>query len=201
MVWATANAQVIIAVVDLESKTGVSGEIIRTICDGVSREIAKDTSYVVFDREYLPTLISQVNKKIAGPCARARCMSDLGKAIGANQIVGGFADLTNGVMDLEFKRVDVKTGKVISTIRRRIAGPSEDKINQRLPQIARDLLTTTDEIIADKENKRGVKKPLIWIGASSIVAAGVVAAIYLLPLGDSGDDGEVPLDNVPQHVR
>lgn len=196
----SASAQELIAVLDLKSDGSVSQKNIRAISDQISAEIAWDARLTVFDRQNLPVLLDQL--KITASCADAKCLSDVGNQIGANQIVGGSLRLTHGELCIELRRVDVQSQKTMRTVKQKMAVTKEEFMARKLPDFVRDLMSSSEPIALKTKKKGFFSHPGVWVGAASVAAAGAAAVVLMLPKKGTASAEETDLSlDPPEHAR
>jgi hypothetical protein len=185
---------------DLTSDGTVSLASIRSICDKISEEIALNKDVIVYDRKELPFVLEHLDKKSSVPCSNTPCFSDLGKQLGADQIVGGSVKLTQGEFCIRLDRVDVKKNQVARTITEKMIVKKNDFISQKIHGIVQDLMAP-QKPIASKTGKKGFfSHPATWITAATVAAAGVVVVVYMLPKKGNAGETDLPL-NAPEHAR
>jgi hypothetical protein len=200
--WFISDAQELIAVMDLQSDGSVSQGTIKTICDSISAEIARDVHYSVFDRNYLPFVLQQLNSKQPTLCSDAECLGSVGNLVGTNQIVGGSIVLKKDEIWIRLDRVDVKTRRSLQTVLKKMQGTRKDLFLASIPAIVKDLMNTPQVSQSAPGKKGSFKQAIMWVGGSAI-AAGTAAAIYyfVIKKGPQGEEPDVPMDNEPAHSR
>ena len=73
-----ANAQDLIAVMDLKNDGTVQKRDVNRICNKISEEITMDKRYTVYDRKYLPVTLASMGIKKAISCSSVECLTDIG---------------------------------------------------------------------------------------------------------------------------
>jgi TolB-like protein len=192
--------QVTIAVCDLTSDGTMSSANVTLISDKISGEISRDNTYTVFDRGSLPFILEHVNMKYSMPCQNVRRYSELGKQIGADQIVEGTVSLKKGELRVTLLRVDVKKGRLIREVKNAMTVNKDDFVAHVLPTMVKDLMSVEDSQASGTGKKGFFGRSSTWIGASTVVAAAVVGTYFLVSSKGPGQaaSGDFLLDP-PKH--
>jgi hypothetical protein len=206
-----ANDQKLVAVFDLRCDGTVSSGSLAPISDKISDEIAKDSRFTTFDRKYLPFVLEPILKERLSPCTTDQCLAEIGKLIGANQIVAGSIRQANFKIIIQLDCIDMEKSRKVNSITKTMAVKKEDFISKKVPQLVKELMgnplsqsskQATAFTSEKPENKSFLSGPTL-IGGISAVAVGAAAATYLLTKKKSvtASEEDLPLGSIPEHTK
>ncbi len=191
MIYAQPDQKLTLAVLDLEAK-GVSQVEAEVISEKFRSYLAQEflsaryqrqkdkTQYTVIERDQMEKLLDEQGVQISG-CVDEACAVELGKILGAYQVVLGTIGLVGETFSVTVRFIDVETAEVVGKpADRQYKGSIDDVISTVIPEVA-------DELIY------GAKKSRIfyYILGGIVVAAGAGAAVAMG--GKDGGGG----DNLP----
>ena len=138
------------------------------------------------------------------PCQNVRCYSELGKQIGADQIVEGSVGLKKGELRVTLERVDVKTGRLIREVKNALTVNKDEFIAHVLPTMVKDLMNAEGPQASGTGKKGFFGRASTWIGEATTAAAAVVGTYFLVSSkgpGQASSGGGGFLLDPPQHSR
>ena len=102
-----------LAVFDFKNE-GLKTDLIQQISNKIRNELTNTGSFDILDNEDIKTIIA--NQKINLDDCSDSCMSDLGRQVGANQILSGTVIVQDSLFTITAILLDIVSGKVIKKI-------------------------------------------------------------------------------------
>jgi len=178
-------------------------------------EFVKRNRFTVIENEFVSVMLKEQGIAATPACSDVECLSEIGKNLFVNMIVGGTIFRKKSKIIVDFFLVDVagKTSRVKE--RKEIKAESLDQtyvyarvaasdIINKIPELSTKCLSAT-QTGSSKTNiqpKRRGGKVAAWVTATAVVVGGGAAAVYFLLQKDndeqSGTTGNgVSLDDAP----
>lgn len=206
---AFACGQNLLAVLDLQCDGSIPEKNVTAVSDRISEIIAKDTTYMQFERSMLPELLQQLSiYESAAECSNVQCLLVIGSLIGANYITGGSIRYDNRKTDIELHLVDVAGKKAVNSVSLQSKLPLQECVKTEIPALVTSLLHgTPGQGSAVAEKKSIFKSPFLYIGTALVGGAAAGAYYYKFHYNETSDNpgesisSEVPLDDAPQRTR
>jgi len=174
------NGQNLLAVLDVVSDGTVPAKNCTILSDTISAVLARDTTYMQFDRAMLPDLLGQLSVKDASTaCSDPQCLALIGNMFGANYVIGGFVRYKDNLTEIELNLVDVGDKRALNTVSMKTGSRKKIIFSSEIPALVKDLLNPhatppPTKLIAEK--KSVLTNPLLYVG--TLLAGGLGAGAY-----------------------
>lgn len=166
-----------IAVLNINSRGGVSPSEAQTLSDRLRSELVNTQVFTVVERGQMDAILKEQGFNLSG-CTSSECAVEVGRLLGVQQMVTGDVGKLGGVITIDIRVFDVQSGKIISAHQSDYKGNVEGLLGL-IRSIAQKIAGTY------KEEKKG-KFPWLWVSAGVVVLGG--AAALLLSGGGDGDE-------------
>jgi antitoxin component YwqK of YwqJK toxin-antitoxin module/TolB-like protein len=103
-----------VAVIDFDGK-GISSSDASALTDRLRNEVIKFTDNIVVERGKIDEILNEQGFQLSG-CTSSECMVEVGKLLGANQIIGGSISNIGNTFSVNARIIDVETGEIINSI-------------------------------------------------------------------------------------
>ncbi len=133
-----------IAVLDFDG-IGISQPEATALSNRLRNELFRLGRFEVVDRGMMDNILGEQDFQQAG-CTSNDCLVEVGKLLGAQQMVGGSISKVGGTFTVSARLVDVETGKVLSVSDFDIKGELDDLLTRGMAQVAA-MLSISDEDI------------------------------------------------------
>ena len=153
-----ASAQDLIAVLDVVSDGTVPANYCTIISDTISAIVARDTTYMQFDRAMIPDLLGQLTvKEAATACSDPQCLVLIGNLIGANLVIGGFIRYNNNLTEIELNLVSIEERRALNTVSISTGSKKSVILTSEIPALVSSLLNPDvplppTKLVAEKKN-------------------------------------------------
>ncbi|MFB0516252.1 MAG: DUF2380 domain-containing protein [Candidatus Neomarinimicrobiota bacterium] len=138
------TAQVIpIAVLDFEG-FGISQNEAIALSNRLRNELFKLGTFEVVDRGMMETILSEQDFQMAG-CTSDECLVQVGRLIGAQQMVGGSVSKVGKTFSVSARVVDVETGKLLGVSDFDLKGELDDMLTDGMKIVSFMLAGRNDE--------------------------------------------------------
>ena len=108
--FAFAQDKMTIAVLDLEGR-GISLIEAQALTDRLRNDLFRLGAFRVLDRGMMESILAEQDLQLAG-CTSNECLVEVGRLLGAQQIVGGSISLIGEMYTVSARLIDVETGEV-----------------------------------------------------------------------------------------
>jgi len=142
-----------IAVLNLKNAADVSKGEADIISDRLRIELFKTGNVEVMEREQMQTVLEEQGFQASGACSDEGCMVEMGQLLGVQFLITGSIGKLGNLYLLNFRSIDVKTGKINKVVSVDIDGNIEEVV-VRLGDIAWELTCK-----AKKKKPKPVKQP------------------------------------------
>jgi hypothetical protein len=199
------RGQNLLAVLDLENDGSVTQGEVTAICDRISGVIAKDSTYMQFERSQLPELLKQLYiEESATACSDPQCLTVIGSLIGANFVVGGSIRKNGRETVIELNLVDVAKKKAMNTVG--ISLKTSALLDSEVPSLVKKLMDLDlhgTQKVASAEKKGFFANPLLYIGTglAGAVAGGAYYYVYYYKNDNTNGTNDISLDDAPARER
>ncbi len=143
-----------IAVLNLKNAANVSKGEADIISDRLRIELFKTGNVEVMEREQMQTVLEEQGFQASGACSDEGCMVEMGQLLGVQFLITGSIGKLGNLYLLNFRSIDVKTGKINKVVSEDINGYIEEVVG-RLSDIAWDLTSK-----AKKKKSKPVTQPV-----------------------------------------
>ncbi len=136
--------QTAIAVLDFDGY-GISETEAIALSNRLRNELFRLDRFEIVDRGMMETILNEQDFQQLG-CTSNDCLIEVGKMVGASQMVGGSISKVGGTFTVSARLVDVETGKVLAVSDFDIKGELDDLLTRGMAQVAAMLSMDKDEI-------------------------------------------------------
>ncbi|MEE9464335.1 MAG: DUF2380 domain-containing protein [Candidatus Neomarinimicrobiota bacterium] len=136
--------QTAIAVLDFDGY-GISDAEAIALSNRLRNELFRLGRFEVVDRGMMETILNEQDFQQLG-CTSNDCLVEVGKMVGASQMVGGSISKVGGTFTVSARLVDVETGKVLGVSDFDIKGELDDLLTRGMAQVAAMLSMGEGEI-------------------------------------------------------
>lgn len=185
IVYAQQKQKITTAVLNLQSKGGVTSNEASTLTDRFRTELVKLGTYTVLERGQMDEILEEQGFSVSG-CTSSECAIEAGKLLGVQVMIAGDVGKVGDVLTIDVRMFHVATGKIIKAIQEDHRGDVSGLLAV-MKRIARKVAGLKEE-----EDKSG-GFPWLWVGLGVVVLGG--GAAVLLGGGDGGGDEPEPTDN------
>ncbi len=134
-----------IAVLDFDG-IGISQTEATALSNRLRNELFRLGRFEVVDRGMMENILSEQDFQQTG-CTSNDCLVEVGRLLGARQMVGGSVSKVGGTFTVSARLVDVETGKVLSVSDFDLRGELDDMLTSGMAQVAA-MLSMGDEEVA-----------------------------------------------------
>jgi TolB-like protein len=118
---------------------GISESDAIIITDALSDALMRTRNFHVMERQQIDMILKEQSFESSGACDASECAVRVGRLLGIQQIVVGSIGKLGGSHILSLRRVDVKTGEILSSSTRNQRGAIEDLLQDGIPEAIEDL--------------------------------------------------------------
>lgn len=192
----SASAQKLLAVLNLVTDGSVPQKNLTIISDTISAAVARDSTYVQFDRAMLPDLLKQLMLDESSiSCSDPQCLTIVGGLIGAEMMIGGMIKYANHATTIELNLVDVAERKAINSVSLSSGAKKSTLLGSEIPALVQSLLSAPNSspqavVPPAQQNPSILKNPLLYVG--TFLATGAAAGAYYYKYHYRADDGGDP---------
>jgi len=179
IIHAQKKKKVTTAILNLQSKGGVTSNEASTLTDRFRTELVKLNVYTVLERGQMDEILEEQGFNLSG-CTSSECAIEAGKMLGVQVMIAGDVGKVGDVLTIDVRMFHVATGKIIKAIQEDHKG-SVSGLLAVMKRIARQVAG----LKAEKEESSG-GFPWLWVGLG-VVALGGGAAVLL---GGSSSESE-----------
>lgn len=214
LLFSALNAQdkLVIAVLDLQALNVPATDAI-AISDRIRHELYQTGRFTVLEREAVNEILKEQGFQMS-MCTTSECLVQVGKMLGAQQMVGGNVSKTGNLYSIMLKMIDVGTGEIKGSATADIEGSIEKVVTSGTKEVAQKLTSGVAPAVTKKEEpKKPVvketkvkeepktaaqqptgekkKKSKTWLIVGGVVLVGGAAAAVLASSGsDNGGGGD-----------
>ncbi len=175
-----------IAILDFEAN-GISESEAIALTDRLRNEMFRIGKFEVVERALIANIMEEQDFQLAG-CASTDCLVEIGRLIGAEQVVGGRISVLGTIYTVSARIVDVETGKVIGVSDYDQRGGLEQMLTSGMREVARRLADQAGVVnVAQTEELGDAEQP-----AEQPAEEPIVAPIKEIPVDDAVSDQEPP---------
>lgn len=175
--YAQKTKKTTIAVLNINSRGGVSPSEAQTLADRLRSELVNTNVFTVLERGQMDAILKEQGFNLSG-CTSSECAVEVGRMLGVQQMVTGDVGKLGGVITIDIRVFDIQSGKILSAHQSDYKGNVEGLLGL-IRSIAQKIAGTY------KEEKKG-KFPWLWVSAGAVVLGG--AAVLLLSGGGDGNE-------------
>ena len=125
-----------IAVLDLEPRGGLSADEILTISDRLRGELIETGKYTVVERGQMDAILKEQGFQQSGACSEASCIVEVGQLLAVHKMIGGAIGKVGAAYSINFKIIDVGTGKIERQVSADIKCTKEELISFHIRNLA-----------------------------------------------------------------
>jgi TolB-like protein len=122
------NKTINVAVMQAAAGSGISEEEVGLIFDRLRVELFNTGKVNVMEREKMADILKEQGFQQAGICTDASCATEVGQLLGVQAIISGSMGRLGSVFMLNFRVIDVRTGKLLAAVSRDVDGDIESLI-------------------------------------------------------------------------
>ncbi|MFC1484132.1 CsgG/HfaB family protein [Candidatus Neomarinimicrobiota bacterium] len=156
-----------IAVVDMDAR-GISVLEAQTLTDRLRNEMFRLGTLRVLDRGLMEDILAEQDLQMTG-CTSDECLVQVGRLLGAQQIVGASISRFGEIFTVSARLIDVETGELIKVADYDLRGAFEDLLIKGMQQVAvrlgsdeiarpASLQASTDEVISLESSTSNIQK-------------------------------------------
>jgi len=138
-----------IAVIDLDSRGGLSEAEIGTLTDRMRSMLVRTQAFNVIDRGLMEEVLSEQGFQMSG-CTSTDCAVEAGKILGVEQMVSGTIGKLGKLYTVDVILIDVSTSQIIKSLTRDYSGEIEGLIG---------LMKSIADELAGAEKSYQIKPP------------------------------------------
>jgi len=188
MLHAQKKKKITTAILNLQSKGGVTSNEASTLTDRFRTELVKLDVYTVLERGQMDEILEEQGFNLSG-CTSSECAIEAGKMLGVQVMIAGDVGKVGNVLTIDVRMFHVATGRIIKAIQEDHKGDVSGLLGV-MKKIARQVAG----LKAEKEESSG-GFPWLWVGLG-VVALGGGAAV-LLAGGSSDSEPDPPETSLP----
>ncbi len=132
------------AVMAIKNAEGVTSGNAEVIADRLRAELFKTGRANIMERDQMQEILKEQGFQQSGACTDQACMVELGQMLGVERLVSGSIGKLGSLYLVNFRAIDVKTGKIVKVVSIDIRGGIEDVVVY-LPKIAHKLAAAEDQ--------------------------------------------------------
>lgn len=189
-----------IAIMDFDGR-GISDIEAAALTDRLRNELFRLGAFEVVERGMMETILTEQDFQMTG-CTSNECLVEVGRLLGARQIVGGSISKVGGTFTVSARRVDVETGKVLEVSDFDLRGELDEILTDGMKQVAVILsgredaampMTTAKQSVPDTvestQSAKQIKRPFWDVLANpqtlrdNWIALGVWSSILIFFMG------------------
>ena len=121
------------------SGSSVTGEEANIIADRFRSELFSTGQVVIMERTEMDEILKEQGFQQSGACNDERCLVQMGQLLGVNKIISGSIGRLGSLLILNFRLIDVETGKIERAVSRDIGGGIEDVVKV-MPSMAYEIV-------------------------------------------------------------
>ncbi|RME21043.1 MAG: hypothetical protein D6806_15370, partial [Deltaproteobacteria bacterium] len=157
---AVAGEPVRIAILEFESKGGISPAQMDALADMLANEIRSRGNFKVIGKSDIRSTINLAEKKMQLGCNDDSCFAELGGALGVKWLVVGNISLFGSTYLMNLKLLDVETVEVAWSASERITG-GEEKLLDALSKAAAAMV---QKVFLKGKPEKGEQKRTVAVG-------------------------------------
>jgi hypothetical protein len=129
------------AVIDIKNADGVTKGESDIIGDRLRTELFRTGRASMMERDQMQEILKEQGFQQSGTCTDDACMVQMGQLLGVQRLISGSIGKLGSMFLVNFRTIDVQTGKIIKVVSVDIKGGIEDVVGE-LPSIAGQLTDT-----------------------------------------------------------
>jgi hypothetical protein len=131
-----------LAVLDLGDK-GVGAEVASLLTGVVSNKLTEIGIFEVISREDIKNMLTHEQDKILVGCSDTSCLSEIGGALGVENLIAGEVGLVGQKYVINLQRIDIRNAKVVKRAERQFKGSRE----RLLEEVANATYKVVEDIL------------------------------------------------------
>lgn len=143
LLFAQENGKKNIAVIDLESRGGLSASEIGTLTDRLRSMLVRTNSFNVVDRGRMQSILDEQGFQMTG-CTSTECAVEAGKILGVEQMLSGTIGRIGTLYTIDVILINTETSQIIKSITRDYTGGIEGLVAE-MKSIANELANVKPE--------------------------------------------------------
>jgi hypothetical protein len=176
----------VMGMLTLEARGGLSAEEAAIISDRLQEHLVQTGIFEIVERGKITEILNEQGFQQSGVCNTAECAVEVGKIIGAEQMVAGSIGKVGKIFSFAVRVFDVGTSRIVKVVSRDYEG----QIEKLLTQVARDIAREIAGLPPVREGGKG----WVWAVVGGIlVAGGGSAAVILRGQTKTSGPSEIPL--------
>ncbi|UCH63894.1 MAG: DUF2380 domain-containing protein [Fidelibacterota bacterium] len=136
-----------IAVMDFDGR-GISDIEASALTDRLRNELFRLGAFEVVERGLMENILTEQDFQLTG-CTSNECLVEVGRLLGARQIVGGSISKVGGTFTVSARLVDVETGKVLGVSDFDLRGELDDMLTTGMQQVA--VMLSGEQAVAERQ--------------------------------------------------
>jgi TolB-like protein len=182
--YAQEKQKVTTAVLNLQSKGGVTSNEASTLTDRFRTELVKLGTYTVLERGQMDEILEEQGFSISG-CTSSECAIEAGRLLGVQVMIAGDVGKVGDVLTIDVRMFHVATGKILKAIQEDHRGDVSG-----LLAVMKSVARKVAGLKAEKKESGGF--PWLWVGLGVVVLGGGAAVLLG---GSDGESEPEPTDN------
>jgi TolB-like protein len=179
-----AGEKVRIGVLELRANEVSEGEA-RALTDRLRTELFQTGRFEVVEREKMTEILQEQGFQQSGVCNTDVCAVEVGKLIGAEQMVAGSVSRIGQTYSVNLRVLDVEQGVMVRTATEDCSCAIDRVLTETIRHVARHLAGITE--VPGLTSRR--KSPMKWI-AVTLLGGGLVSGALLIQSRQSGGSEE-----------
>ena len=155
-----------IAILDFEA-SGISQTEAITLTDRLRNELFRLGKFDVVERGLMEGILHEQDFQMLG-CTSNDCLVEVGRLVGARQVVGGRISKIGGMFTVSARVVDVETGKVLGVSDYDLRGGLDEMLIVGMKQVAQNIINPPTQ----QHPRAGRAKTMLSIGGKSNTLSG-----------------------------
>jgi TolB-like protein len=174
IVYLYAQEKTTIAILNLETREGISKSGAGTLTDRLRTELVNLKKFSVLERAQMYTILQEQGFNQSG-CVSTECAVEAGRLLGVQQMVAGEIGKVGNTLTIHVRLFNVETGEIIQAHQVDYEGDA-DGLLLKMKDVARDISGIEEES----------SFPWLWVSLG-VIAAGAGAIVLMQSGGDSQD--------------
>jgi TolB-like protein len=190
---AAAQKKVAIAVLDFDTRGGITKDEAASLSDIFQSRLVKMGEFIVVDRNRIKSILVEQGFQQSEACSQVECVVDVGRILKVQKMFAGTIGKVGKIFNINIMLIDVTTAQIASTESRQYDGALEDLATDLIPDIADAMakeMTGKDIRVASTTSGGGIK--WYWYVGGAVVAGGVAAVL----LGKSSETSKPPTTTI-----
>lgn len=188
------NPKITVGMLVLEAKGGLTEQEVAVISDRLQEHLVQTGAFDIVERGKVNEILKEQGFQQTGTCSMTECVVEIGKIIGAQQMVAGSIGKVGKRFAFSVRLFDVETSRILKAVSKDYDGPIEDLLSKVTKEVATELAGSQP---TTKAGKGGKGKGWVWAIMGGVLATGGGLAAVILSGKKASQSTGVP--NPPDH--